>query len=142
MTDVIGGETASGTYRTTASAVRAVGGFPTSLNVDVFIETANILVDQVAACAGSKLTDRQLEMIERWLAAHFTKVMSPSATSKSIGGASTSYEGRGNSGMGLYQTSYGQHALILDTSGCLQKITAKRPTLSWGGTSRSSSSDE
>lgn len=128
--------------RTTATAVRTIGGFPTSLDVDAFIETASSLVDEVAACAGSKLSDARLELIERWLSAHFAKIMSPDVISKSIAGASVSYDGRGKGGQGLSSTSYGQQALLLDSSGCLLKITSRRPVISWIGTPLSNQQEQ
>ncbi len=120
-----------GAYRTTAAAVRAIGGFSSGINLEGFIETAHLIVDRVAAC-NSSLTDTELEMIERWLAAHYTAIIYPVVNSKSVMGASESY-GRGSVGTGLEATPFGIQAMRLDPSGCLERIENGVPSLMWLG---------
>lgn len=88
-----------------------------------FIETASAVVDRVITCAGRKeviLTDALLELIERWLSAHFYAHADQLFTSKSTAGASGSFQGQ--TGMHLESTQYGQTAMDLDYSGCLAAI--------------------
>lgn len=117
--------------RTTAEAVREIVGLPSTASVDGFIETATLLVDEVAAC-DSSASYAKLELIERWLAAHFARIKHPHLNSKSLGAASASF-GRGSVGMRLDSTPEGQQALMLDTSGCLQKKTSTKARVFWGG---------
>lgn len=117
--------------RTTADAVRAIVGLASTESVDGFIETATLLVDEIAEC-DSSASYAKLELIERWLAAHFARIKHPHLSSKSLGGASASF-GRCNVGMRLDGTPEGQQALMLDTSGCLQKKTSAKARVYWGG---------
>ena len=100
-----------------------------------FIDTANVIVTRVAACATAKgitLSSAELELIERWLAAHFYKCSDQAFSSESTGGASGSYQGQ--TGMYLEGTKYGQTAINLDYSGCLLAISkGMRAGASWLG---------
>jgi hypothetical protein len=92
-------------------------------SLDPFIDTAALLVDDIVECAtarGVVLTDARLELIERWMAAHFYKQSDQAETSRSTGGASASFQGQ--TGLYLDGTKYGQTAKLLDTSGCLATI--------------------
>lgn len=131
--DIVG-EIVVGTYRTTAALVRALGGFPSTLDLEPFIATANVLVNDVEATGATCLNGTKLELIERWLSAHFAKMNSPSLTSKSIAGASASFEGRVSNGVGLSLTSFGQQALALDCSGYLRNLDKPKPKMQWLGT--------
>lgn len=88
-----------------------------------FIETANVVVSRVDTCATSKgytLSVTELELIERWLAAHYYAIGDPTYQSKRTGKASGTF--RGNTDMGLDSTLFGQQAKTLDPSGCLNKV--------------------
>ena len=92
-----------------------------------FIDSANLIINRVATCSvsrGRTLSTDELEMIERWLAAHLYKQSDQATTSRSNLGASASFQGQ--TGMYLEGTKYGQHALILDYSGCLKAITSRQ----------------
>lgn len=120
--------------RTSPTAVRAIHpNIPSTVDLDGFIDTATKLVDKVAECAGSDLDDQHLELLERWLAAHFYTVIYPTLKSKSIGSASQTFH-TGTNGTKLESTPFGQQALALDTSGCLEKITGETVSLTWLGT--------
>lgn len=84
-----------------------------------FIETAAALVDRVEQ-AGLQNSDR-LELIERWLAAHFYTVRDPRTTSESAGPVSATYQSV--VGPGLRTSQYGQVAITLDETGTLRKIS-------------------
>jgi hypothetical protein len=68
-------------------------------------------------CATNKgitLSSTTLELIERWLSAHYYTVMDPLYKSKNTGRAGASFNDR----------SYADTAKQLDTSGCLAAILA------------------
>lgn len=116
--------------RTTASQVQGVlqddfglRDDGTTPDVTPYIDSANVVVTRVNTCAGDKgitLSDAELELIERWLAAHLYAVSDKPLASKSSGGASGSFHGQ--TGMKLEATLYGQHAMLVDYSGCLAAI--------------------
>lgn len=90
-----------------------------------FIARASALTDRVAACAIEKdhaLTDVELEHIESLLAAFFYAISDRPYSSRSTEGASGNFQGQ--TGMGLQHNSYGQAALVADTSGCLAAIAS------------------
>lgn len=84
-----------------------------------FIEIANELVTE--CCTGTKgpasaYSDVRLELIERWLAAHFYAQRDPRYASESAG-VSVSYQS--SVAIGFDNTHYGQQAMRLDTNGAL-----------------------
>lgn len=115
--------------RTTTTAVQTVlgGDWDGSTSVQFAIDTATIIVDRVNTCATNKditLTTGELELIERWLAAHFYAQSDKPYTNKSTAGASASFAGRTD--MGLDSTLYGQTAQQVDYSGCLANINKRQ----------------
>jgi hypothetical protein len=113
--------------RTTDTAVKAIllRDYDTrnSPSLDSFIETASALVDDLVDCATGKgvtFSAGRLELIERYLAAHFYQQSDKGFTSKSTGDASASYQGKTD--MYLTSTLYGQTAITLDKTGCLRSI--------------------
>lgn len=106
-----------------------------------FIETANSLVTEL--CTGGTLSDERLELIERWLAAHFysLQVDARLTMSETVGPLTETFFGK--VGYALNQTPYGQQAMFLDTTGSLSrwnnqviKGTTTKASVSWGGISR------
>jgi hypothetical protein len=88
-----------------------------------YITTASVLVDRCEAFAYRKsltATPADLELVERWLAAHFYCVSDRTYKSKGQQGASGSFDG--NTGMDLDATLYGQSARMIDPSGYLGVI--------------------
>lgn len=83
-----------------------------------FIAAANSLVG--AVCLGSGYSDFTLELIERWLAAHFYAVSDPRSTYEQAGSVSEKLEGKTD--LGLDFTRYGQQAKLLDYAGNLAKL--------------------
>lgn len=106
--------------RTSAANVRKIVETDSSIDLDAFIEVANELVTEVCADAG--YTDSRMELIERYLAAHFYRVRDPMAGNESAGGVSVSYQHSG--GMQLQLTREGQQVLILDTAGGFATLQA------------------
>jgi hypothetical protein len=98
-----------------------------------FIDTANVIVNRVATCAADKslsLTAAELELVERWLAAHFYAVSDKPYASKSTAGASASFHGQTK--MYLEATLYGQTASRIDRSGCLAALAAEKRAVAGG----------
>jgi len=103
--------------RVTTEEVLAI--IDTSLtDITVFITTANMLV--TAHLGLADLSDEALKEIERYVAAHVLSLRDPRTKSTGVDVLSESYQGQW--GMGLNGTSYGQMAILLDTSGILGKI--------------------
>lgn len=97
-----------------------------SPSLQPFIDTATVLVDRVAVCASAldeALTVAELELIERWLSAHYYVQSDQTFASKSTSGASATHHGQ--TGMRLENSKYGQGALSLDTTGCLDQLANK-----------------
>lgn len=120
--------------RTTPLAVQGVlldhyGATLSGVNPSLqpFIDSATVIVDRVATCATARektLTSSELELIERWLAAHFYACAPDQAKeSKTTGRASAKYQGK--TGMYLESTKFGQMAVTLDYSGCLVAIASE-----------------
>jgi len=110
--------------RTTDTEVKAIllGQYDLSGEpaLTAFIATASSLTDYVDTCDTlNELSTATLELIERWLAAHYYAHADQLAQSKSTGDASSSFQGV--TGKGLESTQYGQTAINLDITGCLAK---------------------
>ena len=125
--------------RTTSQAVKSVllGDYDGESSLVSFIDTASVVVTRVNTCAVAKgvtLSTAELELIERWLAAHFyacsDQPYSVAETDKARG------RFQGQTGMFLTGTKYGQTAMRLDPSGCLEAIgnrTRAKATVNWLG---------
>lgn len=89
---------------------------------DAYIEAASSIIDDV--CLESGYSDAKLELIERWLSAHFLAAIierrGKSEAVTGVAGVSTTYEGLTQ--MGFDYTPYGQHAKLLDTEGNLAAL--------------------
>ena len=71
------------------------------------------------------MSEALLKEIERWLAAHFACIRDPLFREARTAGDQMVFE-RGQAGTGLSATSYGQQALLLDTSGILAQVTTTK----------------
>ncbi len=104
-------------------------------SLDGYIDAASAITDRVAACAIKKnlsLSTTELELIERWVAAHNYCMSDQTYASKNTTQASASFKGQ--TGKGLEITNYGQTALRLDYSGCLSAIDKRQfAGVSWLG---------
>lgn len=100
-----------------------------------YIDTATGIVSRVATCAtrkGYTLTSDELEIIERWLSAHFYCCSDKAYLSRSTEGASGAFNGQ--TGKGFEATLYGQQAMNADWSGCLKNLDKQqRAGASWMG---------
>lgn len=115
--------------RTTSANVGEIIEVDETISLTPFITVANELVTEL--CIDSGYTETRLELIERWLAAHFYAIRDPRATSESVGGVGVSYQM--SNGLNLNSTSYGQQVQLLDTAGSLSALNGslgKRKTIS------------
>lgn len=120
--------------RVTDPEVRAIIPNTSFADLTPFIDSANVLVNRVAASpCGSGLDDATLKEIEKWLSAHFASVSDPalSIVSESVKGSSTTIS-RGNSATmdGIMGTQYGQMANSL-SGGCLYEVSKPAPALAF-----------
>jgi len=123
--------------RTTPEQVTALAQLADGTDVLGYIEAATSVVNEMATCSG--LDAIRLELIERYLAAHFAFVAGAptgaTVTTKSIGGASTAYN-RPAMGDGPMASPYGATAIQLDTSRCLAGILMGPVKMTWLGKER------
>lgn len=124
--------------RTSSSSVQGVllQDYDSNRSPDLspFIDTANAIVTRAAACAtarGITLSDSELELIERWLAAHCYKMSDQAVASRNTGKAGGSFQGQ--TAMYFESTKYGQTAVGLDYSGCLTALNKPRAQAFWLG---------
>jgi len=106
--------------RTTSASVEAIIEVDASISLTPFIEAANALVEEIASDSGHN--NARLELIERWLAAHFYAMRDPRVTSERAGPVGASYQSA--VALRLNSSQYGQMAMTLDTSGLLNTINA------------------
>lgn len=123
--------------RTLAASVQAIllDHYDGSSNLTAFIDSASSLVDRVAALdSDSILGSSNLELIERWLAAHFYAHADQLMQTKSTGRAGATFQGK--TAMMLNSTQYGQTAMVMDFTGELRKMNAGNVTvgINWLGT--------
>lgn len=90
----------------------------TDAGIDRMIAAATRLVENCS----SSWSDAQHEDIIEWVAAHLiASGATPAVTSEKLGDAQVSYQ-RAQAGQGLKGTHYGQTAILLDTTGCLERL--------------------
>jgi len=120
--------------RTTSVLVGGIIEVDPSIDLTPFITIANALVTEV--CDDSSYTEERLELIERWLAAHFYTNRDPRSVSERAGSVAVTYQSAVT--FNLATSHYGQTAMLLDTSGglaLLNKASAKRTvSVTWLGT--------
>lgn len=107
--------------RTTAALVRGVLGMEPGDEEAVltpYIETANsVVTDKCVDTDTYTYTAAKLELIERWLSAHFYTVFSGQTTVEQVASLRQQYAFKID--LYLNNTKYGQVALSLDTNGAL-----------------------
>lgn len=97
-----------------------------------FVDTASSFMQRVTLCAAElvaagdldvALSNAELELMERWLAAHCYALMDQTYEGKATDGASGKF--RGKTDTYLEATLYGQMAVALDRSECMMGIQGK-----------------
>ena len=123
--------------RTTANDVKALlADYESTVSFDPFIEAASAIVTQ--HCIHEDLTVTDLELIERWLSAHFYCVYDPRTVNEKAGSVGATFESKVDLGFNL--TKYGQMAMRLDWSGALAALDQRTKNgkgttvgLTWAG---------
>jgi hypothetical protein len=110
------------TPRTTPTLVEGIIEVQTGIDLTPFIQMANDIVTRV--CGNSGYTDgyvgSTMEMIERWLSAHFYTVFDNQLAAAKAGTASVAFQYKVD--YGFKSSMYGQQAMRLDTAGGLAKL--------------------
>lgn len=104
--------------RTTAIQVGSIIEVDASIDLTPFISLANELVTE--RCADAGYSDDRLELIERWLSAHFYTNRDPRATQEKAGPVQETFQSKVD--LGLFTSHYGQTAMMLDTAGGLAAL--------------------
>jgi len=115
--------------RTNATDVKAIIDTQLTITeVTVFINTANLIV---TTNLGSKsLSVATLTEIEKWVSAHLIAITKTrQALKKKVGDAEDTYTTYSPLVLGIRSTTYGQTALILDSSGTLGSMGLKAVTI-------------
>lgn len=105
--------------RTTDVAVQGIIETNVNISLTPFIEAANALVTEICADVET-YDDTRLELIERWLAAHFYAIREPRRLSDRAAVVSKQIESSVD--LGFDVTRYGQMAMRLDTNGGLSAL--------------------
>lgn len=123
--------------RTTTDLVAGIIDLDVSIPLDPFIQAANLLVDKITPDLG----DTTMEVVERWLSAHFYCMRDPRRTSEKAGSVAASYQSKVD--LNLYLSHYGQMAMVLDTTGTLRALShsRKKTRLTWLGATPVTSSE-
>jgi hypothetical protein len=93
-----------------------------NLTSAIYTAHAVVLNSIIKNGCGAGYSPEQLELIERWLAAHLYQVQTGIISQKSAGQASESYQMTTDAF--LKGSLHGQQAMLLDTNGCLAKLMA------------------
>jgi hypothetical protein len=112
--------------RTSPAAVQAIIEVDSEIFLEPFIEAADALVTEI--CESKTKADGvtpyydspRLELIERWLAAHFYAIRDPRAATEQAGPVMQRIESEVD--LGFDVTRYGQMAMRLDTAGGLAAL--------------------
>lgn len=117
--------------RTTKEKVKNIIEVPEALTdamIEAHIDDASLIVTE--ALAGKGLTEGRLELIERYLTAHYVTILTERGglVSSEVDAVRDAYGGP-KDGVGLAMTRYGQQAIAFDSSGTL-KAMAIDPTKS------------
>jgi len=121
--------------RTTAGNVRLLSGDFTDMTdpqMEPHILAAFTIVNDNVA-ADSAATSVKLELIERFIAAHFATVFVREATNEKAGTVGATYEGNAAKGQRLDSTRFGRNAILLDDTGSLaylNSLSMKKQTTS------------
>lgn len=138
--------------RTTAELVNDIIEVDDTISLTPFIEAANLLVNRICVPAKDSegnlyyTLETELEVIERWLAAHFYAVRDPRIVTEGVSVIMTRFESKVD--LHLNMTRYGQAAMTVDTSGALAswnhslKKGKRKAAIHWLGTNPETVEDE
>lgn len=104
--------------RTTSEAVSAIIEVDAAISLTPFIEAANAVVTK--NCVDDAFTEVELELIERWLSAHFYRMRELQIQQERAGVVSRGFQSQ--LALGFDNSTYGQMAMRLDWSGALSAL--------------------
>lgn len=111
-------------YRTTSVLVQGIIQTAAGVDLTPFIAAANMLVTNVCTYQLNPYSDgfvgSQMELIERWLAAHFYTAYDAQLVAAKAGSAGASFQYKIDYNLG--SSVWGQQAMILDQRGSLAKF--------------------
>ncbi len=107
--------------RTTDDNVEGIIEVDSGISLTPFIAAANHLVTQ--CCSSDDYDATQLELIERFLAAHLYTLRDPRAVQERAGSVGVTYQSKVD--LGLSTSHYGQTAMALDFEGGLAALNAQ-----------------
>lgn len=113
--------------RTTEALVGGIIELDEAIDLAPFIEASNFLV--TAVCAPHYVDEPTLELIERWLAAHFYAIRAPLASQSTIDVITDQFATYQRVDLGLDLTAYGQQAKVFDIGGYLAAIDNRNDTV-------------
>ena len=93
----------------------------TYISLTPFIEGANLLI--TSECSDSGYDATKLELIERWLSAHFYTIRDMRAETEKAGSVSQKLQSKVD--LGFDTSHYGQMAMRLDTAGNLASLNER-----------------
>lgn len=110
---------------TTPTLVQGVlnDDYTPGIDLSPYITAANVMVNTVVRKAQQKkiyFNMYQMEVVERWLAAHMYCCSDQAFQNNTVGQASTTYQGQ--TGKFLDGTKYGQMAMRIDPTGLLETV--------------------
>jgi len=105
--------------RTTSADVEGIIEVDSNISLTPFITVANELVTECCS-SSSNYTAIRLELIERWLSAHFYCVRDMRAESEKAGSISEKKQSKVD--LGFNTSHYGQMAMRIDTEGGLAAL--------------------
>jgi len=109
--------------RTSDAAVAAIAELDSSISLAPFIEAASAMVDVNCEALNPDYTATELELIERWLAAHCYHIRDMRAEQEKAGSVGSTYQSKVD--LGLDVTHYGQMAMRLDYYGGLAALNER-----------------
>lgn len=89
-------------------------------DLTVFIEVSNVMISD--HLADKEISAAALRLIALYLAAHFAFLAEGQVKSEKIGASSTSFNM--STGLALLSTTFGQQAIMLDSSGTLSALNS------------------
>lgn len=127
--------------RTTYAAVALIIEVDANITTDLapYIEVASQMVTDVCTGYDPAYDATKLELVERWLSAHFYAIRDPRAADEKAGPVAISYQYKVD--LNLAVTTYGQQAMAIDTEGGLAALNGRitkgkakvTPSVTWLG---------
>jgi len=127
--------------RTDSDSVETISGTTLGSGViDMFIQSATLVIDSIATCASNYgVTDEQLSLAECWLTAHMISISDVGQAngtgvkkSETFENYKVEYAVSASTGQGVLSTGYGRTANSL-TKGCLAEVDKRQAKVGFCG---------